>query len=138
MRRVPALVPWSATSRSRPAPCSSGSSSQSSSLWPSWRAVEGDVAGAPGGWVVAGAGVAGGGPGRAPVGGGGGGGGWGLGWGLGRRWWRLRRVRWWGWFFRRRRGRALLVLTPLIPSPVGRGETGVIMVPPLPKGEGDR
>src|SRR5437588_5021222 len=59
MRRVPALVPWSATSRSRPAPCSSGSSSQSSSLWPSWRAVEGDVAGAPGGWVVAGAVVAG-------------------------------------------------------------------------------
>src|SRR5436190_9150160 len=59
MRRVPALVPWSATSRSRPAPCSSGSSSQSSSLWPSWRAVEGDVAGAPGGWAVAGAVVAG-------------------------------------------------------------------------------
>src|SRR5881397_1579117 len=57
MRRLPALVPWSATSRSRAAPCCSGSSSQSSSLWPSWRAVEGDVAGASGGWVVAGAGV---------------------------------------------------------------------------------
>src|SRR5438034_297565 len=59
MRRLPALVPWSATSRSRAAPCCSGSSSQSSSLWPSWRAVEGDVAGAPGGWAVAGAVVAG-------------------------------------------------------------------------------
>src|SRR5207253_2974793 len=57
MRRLPALVPWSATSRSRAAPCCSGSSSQSSSLWPSWRAAEGDVAGASGGWVVAGAGV---------------------------------------------------------------------------------
>src|SRR5207302_9620132 len=80
--------------------------------------------------------------GRAPGGGGGWWGGWGGGGGLGgrwgRRWWRLRRVRWWGWFFRRRRGRALLVLTPLIPSPVGRGETGVIIVPPLLKGEGDR
>src|SRR5947208_1805223 len=46
-------------------------------------------------------------------GGGGGGGGWGGGWGggggRGRRWRRLRRVRWWGWFLRRRRGRALLV-----------------------------
>src|SRR2546430_11408510 len=69
MRRLPALVPWSATSRSRAAPCCSGSSSQSSSLWPSWRAAEGDVAGASGGWVVAGAGVG------AGVGGGGGGGG---------------------------------------------------------------
>src|SRR5437867_2682685 len=59
MRRLPALVPSSATSRSRAAPCCSGSSSQSSSLWPSWRAVEGDVAGASGGWVVAGAVVAG-------------------------------------------------------------------------------
>src|SRR2546425_7899663 len=59
MRRLPAHVPWSATSRSRAAPCCSGSSSQSSSLWPSWRAVEGDVAGASGGWVVAGAVVAG-------------------------------------------------------------------------------
>src|SRR5207247_8947047 len=59
MRRLPAHVPWSATSRSRAAPCCSGSSSQSSSLWPSWRAVEGDVAGASGGWVVAGAAVAG-------------------------------------------------------------------------------
>src|SRR5437763_7006627 len=55
MRRVPALVPWRATSRSRAAPCSSGSSSQSSSLWPSWGAVGGEVAGAPGGWVVVGA-----------------------------------------------------------------------------------
>src|SRR6266550_4359200 len=53
MRRLPALVPWSATSRSRAAPCCSGSSSQSSSLWPSWRVVEGDVAGASGGWEVA-------------------------------------------------------------------------------------
>src|SRR2546422_4017166 len=51
MRRLPALVPWSATSRSRAAPCCFGSSSQSSSLWPSWRAAEGDVAGASGGWV---------------------------------------------------------------------------------------
>src|SRR5437867_7992922 len=59
MRRLPALVPWSATSRSRAAPCCSGSSSQSSSLWPSWRAVEGDVAGASGWWVVAGAVVVG-------------------------------------------------------------------------------
>src|SRR5438132_6564268 len=59
MRRLPALVPWSATSRSRAAPCCSGSSSQSSSLWPSWRAAEGDVAGASGGLVVAGAGAAG-------------------------------------------------------------------------------
>src|SRR3989442_5801209 len=59
MRRLPALVPWSATSRSRAAPCCFGSSSQSSSLWPSWRAAEGDVAGASGGWVVAGAVVAG-------------------------------------------------------------------------------
>src|SRR5438132_14266268 len=85
MRRVPALVPWSATSRSGPAPCSSGSSSQSSSLWPSWRAGEGDVAGAPGGWAVAGAVVAGvgggaevgaeGGAAAAGSGGGGGGGG---------------------------------------------------------------
>src|SRR2546425_5613153 len=74
MRRLPAHVPWSATSRSRAAPCCSGSSSQSSSLWPSWRAVEGDVAGASGGWVVAGAVVAG-----AGVGGGGGGGGGGAG-----------------------------------------------------------
>src|SRR5213592_4232635 len=73
MRRLPALVPWSATSRSRAAPCSSGSSSQSSSLWPSWRAVEGDVAGAPGGWAVAGAVVAGVGVGaEGGVGGGGG------------------------------------------------------------------
>src|SRR2546428_13579536 len=84
MRRLPALVPWSATSRSRAAPCCSGSSSQSSSLWPSWRAAEGDVAGASGGWVVAGAGVGagggaggggGGGGGAASAGGGGGGGG---------------------------------------------------------------
>src|SRR6266566_2687544 len=59
MRRLPALVPWSATSRSRAAPCCSGSSSQSSSLWPSWRAAEGDVAGASGGGVVAGGGAAG-------------------------------------------------------------------------------
>src|SRR5207248_2817804 len=51
--------PWSATSLSRPAPCSSASSSRSSSLWPGGRAVGGDVAGAPGGWAVAGAGVAG-------------------------------------------------------------------------------
>src|SRR2546422_11353536 len=59
MRRLPALVPRSATSGSRAAPCCSGSSSQSLSLWPSWRAAEGDVAGASGGWVVAGAVVAG-------------------------------------------------------------------------------
>src|SRR6266567_2514307 len=57
MRRLPALVPWSATSRSRAAPCCSGSSSQSSSFWPSWRAAEGEVAGASGGLVVAGAGA---------------------------------------------------------------------------------
>src|SRR5438445_7798408 len=55
MRRLPALVPWSATSRSRAAPRCSGSSSQASSFWPSWRAVEGDVGGASGGLVVAGA-----------------------------------------------------------------------------------
>src|SRR6266571_3490566 len=59
MRRLPALVPWSATSLSRAAPCCFGSSSQSASLGPSWRAAEGDVAGASGGWVVAGAVVAG-------------------------------------------------------------------------------
>src|SRR5213593_2864242 len=80
MRRLPALVPWSATSRSRAAPCCSGSSSQSSSLWPNWRAVEGDVAGASGGWVVAGAvaagvGVAGAGVGAGAAGWGGGAGG---------------------------------------------------------------
>src|SRR2546430_7208252 len=73
MRRLPALVPWSATSRSRAAPCCSGSSSPSSSLWPSWRAAEGDVAGASGGWVVAGAVVAGAGGGAGGGGGGGGG-----------------------------------------------------------------
>src|SRR2546425_12320517 len=75
MRRLPAHVPWSATSRSRAAPCCSGSSSQSSSLWPSWRAVEGDVAGASGGWVVAGAEAAGAGVGGGGAGGGAGGGG---------------------------------------------------------------
>src|SRR2546425_3244178 len=83
MRRLPAHVPWSATSRSRAAPCCSGSSSQSSSLWPSWRAVEGDVAGASGGWVVAGAVVAGAGGGAGGGGAGAGGGSGGLGGGGG-------------------------------------------------------
>src|SRR5216117_1361317 len=130
MRRLPALVPWSATSRSRAAPCCSGSSSQSSSLWPNWRAVEGDVAGASGGWVVAGAVAAGVGvAGEGGWGGGGGGGGFG-GFGGGG-WGRVRRVGGGVWFLRWRCGRALLVLTPLIPSPVGRGETGVTIVPPL-------
>src|SRR2546426_72584 len=61
---------------------------------------------------------------------GGGGGVWGGGGGG------LRRVRRWGWLLRWRCGRALLGLTPLIPSPFGRVETRGDGRPPSPAGRG--
>src|SRR5207244_6125144 len=58
-------------------------------------------------------------------------------------WWRggvrgLRRVRRWWWVLGRRRGRAILVLTPCPPLPLGEGARRSSRSFPSPEGRGDQ